>query len=207
MRTNLLYLLFVLAPTEILPAEYNFVHLEGYWEDVDGHIQIEIQDHRKGIKVRELDHRYKSKWRTYNDMGRGVYDDCDGNVLILSSRGELKWKRSFDRRPVYLVRQGYSYRNSRDYDRAPISNSRYDRYSNSSRYAGNWYCDQFGLDLEISLYGNGFRARNADRDWVYYDRYEDNDYRDKHGNRYCFEEGNLVWCSSDGKRRFRFNKR
>lgn len=186
--------------------------IEGIWFDNRTDTQLEIDNHRKGIKVREITRFKKYRWDTYYSMGRGVFDNCDGSVIVVLDRGVIEWRQSRYRRPILLSRrygQGDYYRNdysdnaqNRYYENRP----QYGR--NRSDFNGDWYCADQRLYLEIREYNNGFRARRPNKEWVNYEIDRDGRYRDKNGNLYYFDEvDSLFWQSADNKRRFSFERR
>lgn len=178
----------------------------GVWHDYYTDTKIEIKPAYKGIKVKQHG-GFLRRWRTYNHMGRGVYDDCDGRVIVVLDYDRIKWKRRDHRRPIELSRYGgYGYRDSgrRNYNGY---NTGYGRGANTNYglndFCGEWECHDTGVRLSISPHGNGFRAYANNR-WSYYEPYKDY-YRDRRGNRYYFDDGELCWSSyrDNGRRRFR----
>lgn len=185
--------------------------LEGVWYDYVTDVHLEIKKHSKGIKVREVNVRRKKGWDTYYNMGRGVFDNCDGRALIVINRGLLKWKISRHQRPIILERS--IGRNNGYFDHFDTRNrSNQSFYRNPSRnrissFTGNWYCATHRLYLDIESYENGFRAKRPGKDWVYYE-YDTNDYyRDNKGNSYYLRDGYLSWQSADGRDLYRFTRR
>lgn len=217
MRTFLLFIVAGLISTESYSnlsesSILNNSRVEGYWTDDFGDVFLEIQRHRKGVKVR----RNGRKWRVYNDMGRGVYDDCRGNVLILFGRRELEYRRK-GRRPVYLFREsrgGRSFGRDRDGwrrdDRRGWNDNRGRRDRdgfNNRNLRGDWYCAQTGITISINFFNDRLGARIGRGDWTYYNPSGRNGYRDRRGNRYIIDNGDLIWVSRSGRKRHRFRKR
>lgn len=186
-------------------------HLEGLWYDNRTDIQVEIDDHRKGVKVREITRYRKHKWDTYFSMGRGVYDNCNGSVLIVLDRGLIEWRPFRSRRSIFLnrvTRNRYNQDSQRwdDHGWSYHTDAR-NRYSPSD-YCGDWYSARHREYLEIREFREGFRARRPGGDWVVYERDRDNRFSDRRGNIYYFDEsGSLCWQSRDGKRLINFRKR
>lgn len=203
---KLIYLL-ALIPTFLFSSSTRGEELYGLWYDDYSDTKLEIKHTRKGIKVKHHGGWF-SKWRTYNYMGRGLYDDCDGKVIIVRGYDRIEWRKG-RRRSVTLTRYndygGYDrYRDDRDYyssKRSGNSNRTYGR----DQYCGDWYCDDRGFNLSIESYGNGFRAR-FDNKWSYYEPYDDH-FRDRRGNRYTIDNNNLTWRSYNGKKRLKFRKK
>jgi hypothetical protein len=186
--------------------------IEGVWYNDRTDTQLEIDDHRKGIKVREITRHKKYRWDTYYAMGRGVFDNCDGSVIIVLDRGVIEWRQSRYRRSIVLSRANRYGNFNRDnyYDRDQSRS--YNRQSNYGRsksdYCGDWYCADQRLYLEIREYGDGFRARRPNKEWIYYELDRNGRYRDAKGNYYYFDDsGALSWGSADNNRRFSFSKR
>lgn len=223
-------ILLALVPTSLYTASPSSNRqLHGLWYDVYSGIQLEIKHHRKGIKAREIrNYRNKKKWRTFYRMGRGVFDDCDGRVIIANGYGEITY-RTGRRRSYRLTRErdygydAYDYRRNerwydRDYDDYGSIYGDYDRdrrrgrdrdrwLNNRDRYCGDWHCSDHDLYLQIEAYRDGFRARRRGGGWTYYNPWRNGQYRDRRGNTYYFDDGYLTWQSRDRKRRFRFKKR
>ena len=180
----------------------------GLWYDYYTDTKIEIKPSRNGVKVKHHG-GFLRKWRTYNYMGRGVYDDCNGRVIVVLNYDRIRWKTGNYRRSVELTRfneYGYRDRRSRNF-----RNDRFDYdygrrgYGNAlDAYCGEWSCNATGVNLRISAYGNGFRAYANNR-WSYYEPYQDY-YRDRRGNRYYFDNGELCWQDYRGRDRRRFRK-
>lgn len=191
-------------------------YLEGLWYDYSTDTYLEIKDHRKGIKAREIYRNRKKGWDTYNRMGRGVFDNCDGRAIIVLDRGQIQWKTGRRGRGIILERAYQGRGRAIDYDRyndqRRYGDTRYNSLSRSysyscDQYLGNWYNADRRLYLEIIRYGNGFRARRPGNEWIYYERDQYNNYRDNRGNRYYFDNNELCWESSDRNDRYRFSKR
>jgi len=222
MRQYLLYFTLALIPTvlsssPITPKSYYFI--EGTWYDDYTNTQLEIRNHRRGIKVR----RNGRKWKTFNDMGRGVFDDCKGSAIVMLRSGEIKYRRK-RKRPIYMSR--YNSYGRGDYNRGGYGRDRYDRddYYGQGRsrrdrdrsrgnngyrdkYCGQWYCNDRGINLTIETYGSeGIRARIGNDDWSYYDDYRNNRFFNNRGNGYYFDNDVLIWSSRNGRRKLRFRK-
>ncbi len=208
---NALKLVFLLAliPTLLQSSETRGEELYGLWYDNYSNTKLEIKYTRKGIKVKHHGGLF-SRWRTYNYMGRGLYDDCDGKVIISRGYDQIEWRKG-RRRSILLSRyndygrydnydRDYSTSRSRSYN--PSYNSSYRR----NQYYGDWYNNDRGLNLRVEAFGGrGFRVRFDNR-WTYYEPYRDH-YRDRRGNRYYLNDRYLSWRSHDGKRRLRFRRR
>lgn len=201
------YVLFLLAviPATTLISSSARRDLSGIWTDRYSGIQLEIRHVRKGIKVRVRSYRGKRHWRTYYSMGRGIYDDCRGNYIYAAGRNQIEWRSQFKRRSLILRRHRGShytpYDSRGEYWTGGPSYERDD-------YLGDWYCSDYGLNLEIRTYQSGFRARRRGGDWIYYDREDNgNRFRDDRNNAYTFEGDNLIWRSRDGRRSYRFKRK
>ena len=218
MKHAIFYLLLAILPGNLLSTTDYSHRLSGLWANRYGDITLEIKSWRKGIKVRQRSAYDKGKWRKYYRMGYGVFDDCKGRVVIVERRGLITWRNNRRGRSIRLHRyddfnRGYGddrFRRSRDrYDYESSSRSnrsrRSDYYTND--YIGNWYCSERDLDLEIIVYGTGFRARRPRGDWIYYDRVSNNRYHDRNGNSYYMDNGELYWESSNRRNRLKFSKR
>ncbi|MEL6390415.1 MAG: hypothetical protein AAFQ02_09645, partial [Bacteroidota bacterium] len=189
-------------------------YIEGLWVDDYGDFTLEIRERRRSIRVR-IDGR---RWRSYNKMGRGVFDDCAGSVIVLLDNGSLRFKPR-NRRTRLLFREGRSFGRDRfspgrnGFD-SPFgyNDGRSGLRSNRSGarfcdpFAGNWFCDDRGLSLTVEVYGTDIRARRRGGRWTYYTNYNDRYFVDRRGNR-CFFDGNdLVWSSRDRRQRYRFRR-
>lgn len=209
MRALTLLVCLAWIPTNLLlSTPSSITHVYGLWYDDYSNTTLEIKRSGKHVKVRSIDYGRKRKWRKYYNMGRGVYDDCAGKAIIVQGRNRIKWRTS-RRRAVILSRYddyGYSTNRNRSYDNDDYYRSG-TRSLERDRYCGEWYCDDRGLELRIESYRDGFRAQRPGDEWVYYNPYSDREYRDRKGNRYYFEGGDLVWSSRDNRRRFKFKKR
>ena len=222
----LLVLLAMISTGTIYSSPFtDYDRLEGYWYDDYTDTQLEIKSTRKGIKVRQKYGRRSKSWRRYNHMGGGLYDDCKGSVIIAISRNTIKWKTGYGR-PIVLNRYDsygrrgygdscdYNYNSGYGYNSGRSGyNYNYGRNRSSRRayapkdYCGDWYSDSRGLNLSIEIFGNGLRARRKGQSWTSYDSYGYNDYRDRRGNRYFFDGGELCWQSYDRRRTYRFKGR
>jgi len=219
MKTLQLTLLLALIPTFLFCSDRGYDELYGFWYDDYTNTTLEIKHTRKGIKVKEHGGWFP-KWRRYNAMGRGVFDDCDGRVIIKRGYNQIEYRKG-RRRSTVLYREGrdrgrgYRDRDYRDreygygddrYDdgyRYPSVRS-YGRTRSADRYCGSWSNRDRRISLSIEAFGRGFRARYGN-DWTYYTPYRDH-YRDRRGNRYYFDDDYLCWDSYDGKRRLRFRR-
>lgn len=209
---NLLKLVFLLAliPTLLHSSEdTRGKELYGLWYDNYSNTKLEINYTRRGIKVKQHG-RLFGRWRTYSYVGRGLYDDYDGRVIVSRGYNQIEWRTGRNRRLV-LSRynsydrydnydRGYTTSRSRSYN--PSYNSLYSR----DQYCGTWYNNDRGYNLRVEAYGGrGFRVR-FDNQWSYYEPYKDH-YRDRRGNRYYLKDKYLTWRSNDGKRSLRFRRR
>lgn len=203
--------LLALMPTNLLSSSAkssNNIH--GLWVDHYSDTKLQIKHHRKGIKVRRIIYGKKKKWRTYYRMGRGVYDDCKGKAIIAMGRNRIEWRKGRRNYAVLSRYDDYGYRNDygNRYDYDYYDRRGYRGYNGGiSRFFGDWYCADYGLELNIQSYRDGFRARRPGGDWTYYNRYNDREYRDRRGNSYYFDGDRLIWESRDRRRKFKFSKR
>ena len=213
MKVAILYFLIVLFPAIAFSNESDneIYGLEGMWYDYESNVQIEIKRHPKGIRVREVQVHRKRGWDTYYNMGRGVFDNCDGRALIVLDRGILKWKISRYHRPIILERSIGRYNGYIDhFDTRNRANQSFYSYPSRNRinsFTGSWYCATHRLYLEIESYENGFRAKRPGKEWVYYEYYTNDYYRDNKGNSYYLRDGYLSWQSADGRDSYRFTRR
>ncbi len=174
MNAMKLVILLALVPTLLLSSDSRGEELYGLWYDDYSDTKLEIKHTRKGIKVKHHGGLF-SRWRTYNYMGRGLYDDCDGKVIILRGYDQIEWRKG-RRRSIVLSRYGDygGYNRYRDRDYYPTSRSRsydrnYRRPITRNSYYGNWYNNDRGFNLSIESYGRrGFRAWFDNR-WTYYE--------------------------------------
>lgn len=208
MKAYKITLLLALIPTFLFSFDTSYDDLRGYWLDDYRDTRLEIQQTRTGIRVIERGGLFP-KWRRYDYVGRGVFDDYNGRIIIKRGYNQIEYRRG-RRGSIALYRDGYrprSYGNgysgySRDY-RNPSVRS-YGRSRGIDRYFGRWYDRGRGINLRIEAYGQGFRARYGNT-WTYYTPYRDY-YRDQRGNRYYFDDDYLCWDSYDGRRRLRFRR-
>ena len=186
MRQIYYLLLMVALPTGLFAFSNSVssADLWGNYYDPYTDTEIRIKDHRRGIKVLVNGRR----WRTYNYMGRGIYDDCDGRVIQDLGYGEIKYIIGRRRNTIVLSRLTNNQYNDYRPNRLNTYGNSVPQYRNYglNQYSGNWRGYEPGISLRIEAYGNGFRARNNRDAWVYYNRYRDGSYRDKRGNRYYF---------------------
>ncbi len=220
MKAWITFFLLAWIPTLLLSSNSLSHELYGVWYDDYSNTKLEIKHSRKGIKVKSHAGWFH-KWRTYNYMGRGLYDDCDGRVIVVLGQNRIEWRKGYRRSPIllkryhdydrYNYRDGYDYQGdygNRGYDyRNDRSNNRNYQQSGYGRdaYSGDWYCSDHKLNLRIELSGSGLRARSGNK-WTYYEPYDDH-YRDKRGNRYYLDNRDLSWHSFDGKKRLKFGRR
>ena len=169
-------------------------YLEGLWSDRYSGLLLEIKTTRRGIKVRSRD-GWRDRWRTFIHRGNGLYDDCDGQLILVHDYDRIEWRRG-RRQRVLLARH-------QSFDRYRLGG--FSRLDALDRFCGNWHCDERGISFSIERYGDGFRASFEGRT-TYYDPFQGY-YRDRRGNR-CFLDGDqLIWLSEDGRRRLRFRRR
>ena len=216
MRHYLLFLVVALMPTVLSssPVFSSYYGLEGIWYDDYSDTQLEIRSHRRGIKVR----RNGKRWRTFNEMGHGLFDDCKGSIIVYRGRGEIQYRRK-RRNSIYLSRYN-KYNRRSNYTRSceidPYrrnQNSDYgygnrgNNYGYRDQYCGSWYCEDQGFNITIEAYGRGgIRARHGIDDWVYYNTYRNSRYSNSRGSGYYFDDDVLIWSSRNGRRKLRFRK-
>ncbi len=207
MRQIIRLLLIVILPTGLYSSNTSdyLSRVSGVYFDRYSDTEILIKPHRKGIKAKVNG----SKWRTYNYRGQGLYDDCNGRLIFDLGYGQIQYQRR-NRRSLITLEQygGNGDRYSSDRDRySQRSYRRSNSYrSGIDRFRGSWQNTNRRLSLSIELFGNGFRARRPNEEWVYYDRYNDSEYRDRKGNRCYFEGNDLIWGARDGRRSLRFRR-
>lgn len=203
MRQIIYFLLIVVSPTGLFadhltpaPSLLGGIFIDRYTDT-----EIVIEPHRNGIRARIN----RGKWRNFYYRGQGLYDDCNGRVIWDIGYGQIRYERRSRRTSIVLDQ--YTSRWQRSSNRSPHY-SNYKGYDNKAAiYKGDWLNARYGLSLSIEIYQGGIRARRPNEDWVYYDRYNDREYRDRNGNR-CFIEGDeLIWGARDGHRTFRFRRR
>jgi len=123
---------------------------------------------------------------------RGVYDDYNGRVIINLGRGQIKYVRGNSRNALVLSRRQRSFNRNRSGFNS-FRGNRSGRFD-VRPYCGTWTSYGSGGRLFIEAHGSGFRARR------------DGSFRDRRGNRYFFDNRNLIWSSRSGKRRVRFRR-
>lgn len=209
---NALKLVFLLAliPTLLHSSEdTRGEELYGLWYDNYSNTKLEIQYNRRGIRVKQLGGLF-SRWRNYSYVGRGLYDDYNGRVIVARGYDRIEWRSGRNRRVVLSRYDSYGrhdnydrgYTTSRNRSYSPSYNTSYGR----EQYCGSWYNNDRGYNLRVEAYGGrGFRVRFDNR-WTYYEPYQDH-YRDRRGNRYYLNNRSLSWRSHDGKRRLQFRRR
>ena len=207
MRLLYAFVLLSLIPTLLSSMDAQRGDLHGFWYDDYSGKKIEIKHTRKGIEVKSHGGWF-NRWRRYNYMGRGLYDDCNGRVLLLLGPNRIEW-RDRGNPPIVLYRYrdyGYGdpYYDDYSYGHRGRNDRRNNRRYGRDAYQGSWYCSDRRLSLNIEIYGNGIRARSGNG-WVYYEPYNDH-FRDRRGNRYYLDNRDLTWQSYDGKRRLKFRK-
>ena len=218
MKKILFFALLALIPLYLQADNYRSDNVYGYWEDYYSGIALTIKPaKRKGILVKRLDRSRRSNWIRYDRIGRNLYDDCNGNRIRLTRNG-IKWTRKHGRRVVYLEKSGfgqYGYdRGFRDrgyeYDYDPGYRRNYIRPSSLS---GNWFCDSFGVGIEINTRRDGIRVRRTDRRgndaWYYYNQEQRNPNRYLGVNNSYYElQGNtLVFNDYKNNKTLRFKRR
>ena len=95
--------LLALIPTFLFSFNSRGGELYGLWYDNYTDTKVEIKHSRKGIRVKEHGGWFR-KWRTYNYMGRGLYDDCDGRVIVVLGHNRIEWRKRRRGRPIILTR-------------------------------------------------------------------------------------------------------
>ena len=206
MRQFILFLLVVALPTTALFSHSDnsdasaSSYLNGNYYDSYSGTTISISANRRGINARINNRR----WRTFNHVGNGVYDDYNGRVIVNLGYGDIQYVRGNSRNALVLSRsQRANTRGRSGYNN--YGGNRSNRYD-VSPYCGSWRSYNSGGRLFIEAYGSGFRARNNRGSWSYYSGHRDGSFRDRFGNRYYFDNRNLYWSSSSGKRRIRFRR-
>jgi hypothetical protein len=204
----------LMLPLTGINAERPGTYLEGLWLDDYSNTKIEIKSTRRGIKVKEYRGFFR-KWRTYVYRRDGVFDDCNGRLIIKRGYDEIEWRQGYGKKS-YLNRYdqyGYGRSSNRDYDYNNYNGRSQGRtygrsqskYSTRDRYCGDWYCDDQGYSLSVEPYGSGFRA-SFNNQWSYYEPYKGY-YKDYRGNRYYIEDDYLIYRGVKNNRRLKFRKR
>ncbi len=197
MRHFIFYLLIVLIPTGV-SAKDDGRHIGGTYYNEFAHIEIRIKPHRRGIKAKINGHR----WRTYRYIGDGVFDDHHGRLIIDLGHGRIEFNQRY-RTTLVLSRLTSigDYRYEGIYGEYDGHNYR------GNGFGGDWYCEGTGLSLSLEILGHALRIRRHGSDWVYYNRYNDHEYRDRYGNRYYLDGDDLIWFSKKHRRSLRFKRR
>jgi len=204
MRQLIFFLLVVALPTALF-SSINIdasasSYLNGNYYDSYSGTAISISAHRRGINA-QINNR---GWRAFNHIGNGVYDDYNGRVIINLGRGQIKYVRGNSRNALVLSRRQRSFNRNRSGFNS-FRGNRSGRFD-VRPYCGTWTSYGSGGRLFIEAHGSGFRARNNRGAWSYYSRHRDGSFRDRRGNRYFFDNRNLIWSSRSGKRRVRFRR-
>ena len=206
MRKSIYLFLIVALPTVLLSSDndrFASSYLVGNYFDAYSGTEIRISQHRRGIKAKVNNKR----WRTYYFVGNGVYDDYRGRVIVNLGYGEIKYVCRYRRNALVLskIRRGDQPNRSgpRDWDNYHGDRSYgYD----VNPYCGTWRSPDIDGRLHIERHGSGFRARNDRGPWTYYESQRDGSFRDPRGNRYYFDDRDLIWSSATGRGRLRFRK-
>jgi len=205
MRRLIFFLLVVALPTALFSITSSrdattSSYLNGNYYDSYSGTTINISAKRRGISARINNRR----WRTFNHRGNGVYDDCNGRVIVNLGNGNIRYVRGNSRNALVLSRTRRAYAQGRSGFNSYGSN--YSTRYNVSPYCGSWTSYNSAGRLFIESYGTGFRARNNRGSWSYYSGHRDGSFRDRRGNRFFFDNRNLIWSSASGKRRTRFRR-
>ena len=181
MRAMKITIMLALIPTFLLCADSVSKDLYGYWFDEYSNTTLEITNSQKGLRVKQHGGLFP-KWREYKYLGRGVFDDYDGRVIISRGYNQIEY-RNGKRGSVQLYRDSHSSYGSDSYggdyyDDDSYSSNTYDQgtsdsYGSYNTYAsGDQYCapvsaycgswnsyDRGGYGIRIERYRSGFRAR------------------------------------------------
>lgn len=211
MKKGLFFALLALTPLFTYSAPDRSNDIYGVWEDYRTGLAIQIKpSNRRGIKVKRIDGRHRSRWIKYDRIGYNHYDDCDGNSIKLTRRG-LKWRKGYSLRTFHLEKtynRGYNndrYRRNDDYGYESRSRDR--NYITSNRLSGSWYCSAHNVDIDIAYYDDGIRVRRYNRqrrgydDWYTYrkDRNRSNRYYGSDNRYYEVYDDRIIF--NDGRRR------
>ena len=221
MKVLKITLLLALIPTFLLCAESVSDDLYGYWYDDYTNTTLEIKNSERGLRVKQHG-GLLPRWRDYKYLGRGVFDDYDGRVIVSRGYDQIEY-RNGNRPSIQLYRNtgsntsygsdNYGYQsdsydgNSYDYN---AYNTGYDDYTAGPPYGVDAYCGRWssysrGYNIRIQPYRRGFRVRYGNT-WSYYTPYR-NYFRDRRGNRYYFQGRSLRWRSYDGRSSRRYRRR
>lgn len=203
MRQLIFFLLVVALPTALFGTNSDASsssYLNGNYYDSYTGTAISITTHRRGISAR-INNR---GWRTFNRRGNGVYDDYNGRVIVRLGNGNIRYVQGNSRNALVLSRRQRGFSQNRSGFNS-YGNSRSIRY-NVSPYCGSWTSFNSGGRLFIEAHGSGFRARNNRGSWSYYSGHRDGSFRDRSGNRFFFNNRNLIWSSASGRRRTSFRR-
>ena len=199
---DFIYLLLVVAlPTALFSTSSDAAgssYLTGNYYDSYSRTEIQISKQRRGINARINNGR----WRTYDYVGNGVYDDCYGRVIVDLGYGDIKYVEGRSRNGLVLSKNQNNYGQNSYNSYGNNSSYKYD----VSPYCGTWGSYNSSSRLYIEAHGSGFRARNNRGAWSYYSGHRDGSFRDRNGNRYHFDNRRLTWSSASGKRRIQFNR-
>jgi len=74
---------------------------------------------------------------------------------------------------------------------------------------GYWRCTENNMNIEIMYTREGIKVRNAGRnmnEWDFYNKLDNNRYRDNRGNSYSFNGRGLEWITQDGRHSYLFSR-
>jgi hypothetical protein len=132
--------------------------LEGFWENRNTGITIEIIETGNGIKVKRLD---KHDWRRYEQNRYGVFIDREGNYYEEIGHDELIWQSHEGRKKIRFTRAGFD---SHWYEDKPNT------YIDRSRNSCSEHC-AVGCQMHGDSYGyNNYVAHSAFLNGVWINR-------------------------------------
>ncbi|MEO5583204.1 MAG: hypothetical protein ABIR66_10965, partial [Saprospiraceae bacterium] len=74
---------------------------------------------------------------------------------------------------------------------------------------GYWRSNDQNRNIEVLYTSKGIKARQTDRsgtEWINYDRFDDNRYRDNRGNWLSLSEDILEWCTPDRRQVINYSR-
>jgi hypothetical protein len=190
-------------------------NLEGFYYNPDYGIEIFVESSRNQLKVKGLSDN--KRWQNFRRIDRNFWQDRRGNTIVIGKRSQLIFhsKNRVYRKQQQILHfykskvRGYSRKNSLYYkDRSRDRNRSSYRPDRTDLY-GNWYSNDFRLNMYIEPTRDGLRCRLENEDsWTYYNKSDrDNYWEDQKGNKLIEErKGSLYWQSKNGRRKIELSK-
>lgn len=168
--------------------------INGYWKNDKFQVVIELKVTEYGLKTIRTD---QGRWYYYDWAYDNVYTDPDGNRYIIYDEYTMVWEANDGRR---LQFRKLDDRRRGDYPSVPSNNL--------TALGGQWTDFRYDAQLRVVPERDGFRARIWNGAWRFYNRIDQNYFKDRYGNTFTLlRDGRLKYEDSRSRRVYVFEQR